>query len=432
MTKGDRTFLSNIGILYDDVRSAAQWNSPSILIAVTDDHWVKEKAIRVLQKKLRKAGISVEVINFADIDQDKLIAKINSLTPKDRAYFAINLLRLPKNTSSEQTYYYRMLNMQREAFVESNVRIIFWLNDKEAALLPALAPDFWAFRHQVITFFSSRSSPNPHFLSRLILWRDPVNIKNNFPNAIFNEIDQKKALIDSISEIRTDHVLLFSDLTKLYWELDDYEWCNHYSTKGLEAETLPPNHENVDLWISRAALSLQSGDIKNAEEIIHKVRPLFFSDPIMTMNMAILLTAISKKRGLALGNMSLGSVEKSPILLSRMGYLCFLSGHIDDALYYFSLASDLDPDPEYRIASAICEYTVRGHFEASQDIDGYKGWISKACFFFRRSDYGNGLKTLEEMQHSINLPKTALLADRNLWMSAYPENLELLLLELPV
>lgn len=426
MAKGDRTFISNIGILYDDIRSAAQWGSPSILIAVTDDHWVKEKAIRSLHKKLiSEAGLSVEVINFADINQDKFVAKINSLTSKTSIYFATNLLQPQKDTAAEQTYYYRALNMQREAFVEANVRIIFWLNTKEAGLLPIAAPDFWAFRHQVIKFFSSRSRPNPHFLSRLILWHDPIKFKDNSPNAVFNEIEKKTALLDPAGDIRTDdNALLYSDLTKLCWEVDDYEGCDQYSTKGLGIEPLPPNPDNADLWIGRATVLLKSGDIKSAEEILRRLQSTFFGDPVMDMNMAILLTATSKKAGLALGNKNLRSIEQSPTLLSRLGYLCFLSGKLEDASRYFSLADDADPNPEYKIAAAVSECKADRRFDMPQDIEDQKSSISKACFSFCRNQHEHGLKILAEMPDSEKIPKTALLADRNLWMSVYPETLE--------
>lgn len=425
MTKGDRTFTSNIGILYDDIRSAGQWKSPSILIAITDDHWVKEKAIRILQKKLStETGLHVEVINFAEIEQDRLVAKINSLDSETSVYFAINLLRPQKDTFSEQTYFYRALNMQREAFVEANVRIIFWLSNNEADLLPIASPDFWAFRHQVIKFYSSRKTSSPHFLSRLMVWHDPIKIQDHSPHAILNEIEKKTALLNSTDEIRS----VYSDLTKLYWEVDDHENCNLYSTRGLEGEPLPHRRENADLWIGRAAVLLRTGNLKRAEEIMDKMQSIFPNDPVMTMNMATLLTATSKKSGLGIGKKNFASIKESPTLLGRLGYLCFLSGKLEDAWRYFSLASDADSDPEYKIASALCASTADRHFEMPQDIEGRKGWIAKACFSFRQGDHPNGLNILAGMPDSEKAPKTALFADRNLWMSVFPENLEDILL----
>lgn len=428
MAKGDRTFASNIGILYDDIRSAVQWGSPSILIAVTDDHWIKEKAIRILHKKLlSEAGLPVEVINFEDIDQDKLVAKINSLTANNSIYFAINLLQPHKDTLSEQTYYYRALNMQREAFVEANVRIIFWLTNKEAALLPIAAPDFWAFRHQVIKFFPSRSGPDPHFLSRLMLWHAPIPIKDDSPNAVFDLIEKKTALLDAADNSPSDSAALYSDLTQLCWEVDDYERCDLYSTKGLGNEPRA-NRDTADLWIGRANVLLRSGDIKSAEEIIRRLQSIFFNDPVIDLNIAILLTASSKKAGLALGSKTLRPIEKSPTLLSRLGYLYFLAGKIEDASHYFSLASNADPNPEYKIAAALCECTTDRRFETPKDIEDHKSSISQACFSFRRGEHANGLKTLANLLDTAKMPKTVLLADRNLWMSVHPKNLEEVLL----
>jgi hypothetical protein len=46
---------------------------------------------------------------------------------------------------------YQALNLRRELLVEKSLRTIFWLTEPEARQLPRNAPDFWAFRHQVVS-----------------------------------------------------------------------------------------------------------------------------------------------------------------------------------------------------------------------------------------------------------------------------------------
>ncbi|MEJ5223779.1 MAG: tetratricopeptide repeat protein [Anaerolineales bacterium] len=57
---------------------------------------------------------------------------------------------------------YKPLNIRREILVESRIRAIFWLTEREAIDLARQAPDFWAFRHRVVDFLDP--------LERTSLW----------------------------------------------------------------------------------------------------------------------------------------------------------------------------------------------------------------------------------------------------------------------
>jgi hypothetical protein len=61
-----------------------------------------------------------------------------------------------RNDEPERRDIYRALNFHREMLVENRVILVLWLAAAEAAELPYLAPDFWAFRHRVVEFAPDR------------------------------------------------------------------------------------------------------------------------------------------------------------------------------------------------------------------------------------------------------------------------------------
>ena len=68
----------------------------------------------------------------------------------DNVVFFVEGLRW--GSGQADVHAYQTLNNHREFFIENQIRVVFWLTEKEAIDLAHFAPDYWAFRHRVIEF----------------------------------------------------------------------------------------------------------------------------------------------------------------------------------------------------------------------------------------------------------------------------------------
>ncbi len=136
--------------LSDEIQLALQWNRPSILFAIHSSKAGLIKSKQALEKEILHLNKKVKRL---EVD-DNLIRALRATTDRGNIVFFISGFEDTNDNSKDSVY--RLLNMQREFFVENLIRAVFWLTKEEAGKLPHVAPDFWAFRHRVVEFAPTR------------------------------------------------------------------------------------------------------------------------------------------------------------------------------------------------------------------------------------------------------------------------------------
>ncbi len=149
-----KAFKEGILSLMDEIKLAFQWARPSILVAVHHDGSAGQEKARVqLRKEIEAVGKKVRDIE-ADRENPNLIQSIlKSAEQKNTVFFVSGIGGKGK---SEKEDIYRALNFHREMLVDNRIVLVLWLASTEAAEIPLLAPDFWAFRHRVVEFAPDR------------------------------------------------------------------------------------------------------------------------------------------------------------------------------------------------------------------------------------------------------------------------------------
>lgn len=150
-----KAFKEGISSLMDEIRLAIQWSRPSILVAVHKGSVGQEKARTRLKKEIEAIGRKVRSIE-AKRENLNVIQSILGSPEREKTVFFITAIG--SNDDPERRDIYRALNFQREMLVENRIILVLWLAAAEAAELPLLAPDFWAFRHRVVEFAPERSA----------------------------------------------------------------------------------------------------------------------------------------------------------------------------------------------------------------------------------------------------------------------------------
>ena len=148
-----KSFEAGIENLRDEIQLALQWNRPSILIAIHKSKAGQTKSQLTLEQRILDFNKKVER-NRANEKNIDLIRKIKSTANRENIVFFISGFENTNNSSRDEVF--RLLNMQREFFIENLIRAVFWLTKAEAEKLPHSAPDFWAFRHRTVEFAPTR------------------------------------------------------------------------------------------------------------------------------------------------------------------------------------------------------------------------------------------------------------------------------------
>jgi len=229
-------FEDRITTLLEEIELAVKWDRPSILLAVYPSEIINNQAQESLGKHIEWFGQKVTRIKV-DKENFDLAWFLSKFEEHENVVFFISGLRWGGGRSRSNSY--QALNMRRELFVEEKIRMVIWLNQKEASDLPHHAPDFWAFRHRVVEFPDITSS-QPSSLRNNLSWRDWQ--VNETPHDLKDKIALRESMLadlpvsDSSLFNRTD---LMYALAFLYWCKQDYDRATSYLEKGLALASHP-------------------------------------------------------------------------------------------------------------------------------------------------------------------------------------------------
>ena len=230
------SFEDRITTLLEEIDLAIKWDRPSILLAVYPSEIINNRAQESLEQHIVWLGQKVTRIKV-DKENFDLAWFVSQFEQHDKVVFFISGLRWGGGRSRSNTY--QALNMRRELFVDEKIRLVIWLNQKEASDLPHHAPDFWAFRHRVVEFPDNISSKFSSFRDNLS-WRDWQ--VNETPHDLKAKIALRESMLadlpvsDSSLFTRTD---LMYALAFLYWCQLDYDRATSYLENGLALASHP-------------------------------------------------------------------------------------------------------------------------------------------------------------------------------------------------
>lgn len=145
----ESSLTQRISRLGGEIAMSMKWKRACISIAIYRSEIIKN----IVLSELQQALIS-EKIEMVHIAVDKSVVDIpimlRDFPNAENKIFSISGLRWGGGRDHYDAY--RALNMHREYLVENFLISVFWLTPSEIKSLAKTAPDFWAFRHQVIEF----------------------------------------------------------------------------------------------------------------------------------------------------------------------------------------------------------------------------------------------------------------------------------------
>ena len=248
----------SVKTLFEELSLSVFWNRPSILIATYRSKLNCIDAQFWLGKKLKR--IKQTIVNYQVNEENFDIPLILKEIP-DKQNKIFFITSLSQGGGSLELNAFRALNFRRELLVEQKIRAVFWLEEKEADLLPTQALDFWAFRHRMVEMFNEPTSRRMVNLVRNLDWPawDLEKLKAEIPFGL----ELRKELLAKIPDWKKSPSIraeLLHMIAGIYWANNEYSESLALLKKGLNIaqgqDFLPIK---ARLWIGMGLVQVSQG-----------------------------------------------------------------------------------------------------------------------------------------------------------------------------
>jgi tetratricopeptide (TPR) repeat protein len=355
MPQTRKPFAENIDILFGELELAIQWGRPSILLAIHKSQLSKSRAEAALADRLKKLGQGVRQIevNSGSPDVAHEILRSNDL---DRTVFFISNVDWGGAEDGKETY--KALNLYRELFVENKIRAVFWLTMNEAVNLPNHAPDFWAFRHQVVEFESARAFKARNLPVGILLWHEQDS--SGPADQTRDKIRAREKLLDELPgrpESLATRLELLYGLAQLYWGLGE-------STKAFQllssGASLAENDQlgRIRSWLMNGLVIIhyEQREFRRCEEMLNDLLGQAQTDGVLLLNLCATLCTLGKNQeAISAGRKAVELEPASPRIWNRLGYVYVSMGKPDEAVPFFKQAIELSPkDVGFHESLSVC------------------------------------------------------------------------------
>lgn len=425
-----KAFKEGLGILTEEIELALQWNRPSILLAVHNSKTGRMDAQRSLEREMRKRDRQVLHINVESANPD--VIRLMSETPNsaDTIFFVSGIENADQASNGKV---YRALNIRRELLEERRIRVVFWLNESEAAALPRLAPDFWAFRHRCVEFAPKRGTKKQSVPAGLFLWEEQIpwmeegTQKNKL--AYYEEFLARLPKEESAAAAQAEAIL---KLAHYSWLLNDSKKFQSYLKDGsglLEKYPIP----QYQAWMLNAqGIGLyEEGNKKDAESRFTQALSCDPDNGAIMMNAAIAAHGLGKNRGAILtGRRAIKKDHGNFHLWRVLGYLFLSMEKFDDAIEAMTKAQDMDPfnaDTHYSLA--VCYYKNNQPAEGikellkAEKISAPQNAIQHTCADILGGKTGEAIAQLKHSLEKGEVSQHHILRDPNLHFLLNPHEL---------
>jgi tetratricopeptide (TPR) repeat protein len=379
-----KSFEASQAVLLEELELAIRWGRPSILLAVYRSQDWQKRAEKALSQRLGRLGQKVVPIQAFEAQAN--VAEVIAHIP-DREQTVFFVTGMEQAGQKNEISVYEALNINREFFVENQIRVVFWLTEKEALDLPRYAPDFWAFRHRVVEFTRPQTARQSALPAGLLLWHTRESRLNEKDLRAAIQLREKMlADLPQLSESLSSRLDLLYTLGYLYWSAGDTGRALEALTMGL---ALPGGaqiaYPESRLQEARAILDYDLGEYSKALTVFETLAANNPADALCVVNCGIAQHALGHNReAVSLGDQAVELEPKNPRLWNALGHLHLSVGETEPAIASFKNALELDPETQdCRVSLAVCYQDLGYQEEAKKQIDAFADSVGEKSVYAR-------------------------------------------------
>ena len=268
-----------VRLMAADLERAHRFNKAHLLFGVYRAESTRARAEALLEAGLQAQGFHIERVRLPLPDEPDWPYYVHFHPPDgDTVFFVYDLRR----AFPEMLQY---LNYRREIFVEQRVRAVFWVLEEEAREVALKAPDFWAFRGQVLEFLELPPPRERVEAARELSWWGFHEVREGYesPQEIKDRIALRERLLEELGE--EDETVaaraeLHYTLGGLYWAKREYDRALEHTLRALALAHRTAN-ERLETWAWNGLGNVYT-DLGRYEEAIAAYQKAIELDPKFT------------------------------------------------------------------------------------------------------------------------------------------------------
>ena len=331
-------------ILGRELEMAIKWQRPCILLVVYSSVYAREDAQAELENHLidlRQKSDRIRIKDREVVNSSHFLKEFSD--PEHTIYFIEDLHK----DDREQSNIYKLLNSQRNFFLENRIRVVFWLTRNEVANFAHYAPDFWAQRHCVIEL--NEATKSEQILQETI---DSVWLGIGERAEAINGSNEKVSLCQSLlndlpqgSESITTRANWLLNLGLLYWRKDDYGNADQLLREALKcASKIQDNRFEAECFNAIALVKTSLGNLNEAVDAYKQSIHLAPEQFLAWNSLGNLCLKISRNdEAMIAFQKAIAYNPKDPIGWNGLGNVYFRMGYIDDAISSYQKAVSAMP-----------------------------------------------------------------------------------------
>lgn len=327
------SFDERIEILAKELELAVKWQRPCVLFVVYSSEFVRADVEAALENTLIDLGQKTVHLRIKNRQTDDIIPFLKEFKEPSRAVFLIDGLRWG---NEEESSVYSTLNLQKEFFIERQIRAVFWLTQNEIVNLAHCAPDFWAYRHLVIEFVESPKAEQVLQQALESAWQGTGEYEDQY-----EDTDAKISLRESLltelpegEEASSTRANLLLTLGVLNWRKGDFEKANGQLRDALKiAAKIEDNWFEAECYNAIALVKTSTERIDEAIDAYKQAIRLAPDQIFAWNNLGSLCAKINRNdEAMIAFRKAVECNPKDPIAWNGLGVLHFKIGYVDDAI----------------------------------------------------------------------------------------------------
>ena len=338
------SFDERVEILAKELELAVKWQRPCVLFVVYSSEFVRADVEAALENILIDLGQKTVHLKIKNRETNDIIPFLKEFKEPAKAVFLIDGLRWG---NGEDTSVYSTLNLQKEFFVERQIRAVFWLTQNEIVNLAHCAPDFWAYRHLVIEFVESPKAEQVLQQALESAWQGTGEYEDQY-----QDTDAKISLRESLltelpegEEASSTRANLLLTLGVLNWRKGDFEKADEQLRGALKiAAKIEDNWFEAECYNAIALVKTSTERIDEAIDAYKQAIHLAPDQIFAWNNLGNLCAKINRNdEAMIAFRKAVECNPQDPIAWNGLGVLHFKIGYVDDAIAAYRKAIQYMP-----------------------------------------------------------------------------------------
>ncbi len=338
------SFDERVEILAKELELAVRWQRPCVLFVVYRSEYVRADVEAALENTLIDLGQKTVHLRIKNRETNDILPFLKEFKDPAQAVFLIDGLRWG---NGEDAGVYSTLNLQKEFFVERQIRAIFWLTQNEIVNLAHCAPDFWAYRHLVIEFDESPKAEQVLQQALESAWQGTGEYENRY-----EDTDAKISLRESLltdlpegEEASSSRANLLLTLGVLNWRKGDFEKADEQLGEALKiAAKIQDNWFEAECYNAIALVKTSTERIDEAIDAYKQAIHLAPDQIFAWNNLGNLCAKINRNdEAMIAFRKAVECNPRDPIAWNGLANLHFRIGYVDDAIAAYRKAAQYMP-----------------------------------------------------------------------------------------